>query len=215
VDLNDQDSTKKLNFKAEGMKNLFGSISDKIKYKDVLEYVPDSYYQPEHVLDVVSAWAGHEKIIYDLIKRFSINSNSCLEFGVEFGYSAVVFSNYFKKVVGVDIFVGDVHTSHKGDHYEETADRLSKYSNIELHKADYNDWILKDTNTYDLIHVDIVHTYEDTYKCGLWSAQHSKCAIFHDTESFPDVKKAVFDIAKKTGKIFYNYPEHYGLGIII
>ncbi len=197
------------------MKNLFGSISDKIKYKNVLDYVPDNCYQPEHVLDVVSAWAGHEKIIYDLMQRFSISSNSCLEFGVEFGYSAVVFSNYFKKVVGVDIFVGDMHTFHKGDHYEETAERLSKYSNIELHKADYNDWILKDTNTYDLIHVDIVHTYEDTYKCGLWSAQHSKCTIFHDTESFPDVKKAVFDIAKNTGKKFHNYPQHYGLGIIV
>ncbi|MBC6988287.1 class I SAM-dependent methyltransferase [Hymenobacter sp. BT491] len=197
------------------MKNFLKKAVDKLKYKDVIPYAPEKSYTPEKMLDIVSAWAGHEKVILDIIKRFDLEQNSCLEFGVEFGYSAVIFSNYFKKVVGVDIFVGDIHTNHKGDHYEETKDRLSKYENIELIKMDYKEWLKKDDNFYDLIHVDIVHTYEDTYKCGLWSAQHSKCAIFHDTESFPEVKKAVYDIAKKTGKKFYNYPEYYGLGIIV
>jgi hypothetical protein len=140
---------------------------------------------------------------------------SCLEFGVEFGYSTVAFSNYFKKVIGIDIFLGDIHTVHKGDHYEQTKASLSAFNNIELIKADYKDWIKTDTEVYDLIHIDIVHTYEDTYQCGLWSAQHSTCTLFHDTESFPEVKRAVSDIAKITGKKFYNYPKYYGLGIIV
>jgi hypothetical protein len=179
------------------------------------EYIPSQFYSPPNLIQVVSAWQGHEKIIYDIIKRFNLQTNSCLEFGVEFGYSTVVFSNYFKEVTGVDIFIGDIHTEHKGDHYETTKAALSSYTNIKLIKSNYRDWIKADTQLYDLIHVDIVHTYEDTYQCGLWSAKHSKCTLFHDTESFPDVKKAVRDISKITGKKLYNYPKHYGLGIIV
>jgi hypothetical protein len=48
----------------------------------------------------------------------------------------------------------------------------------------------------------------------LWSAQHSDCAILHDTESFLEVRRAAIDIAEETGKGLYNYPFHHGLGII-
>jgi hypothetical protein len=68
---------------------------------------------------------------------------------------------------------------------------------------------------YDFIHVDIVHTFADTFACGLWSANHAKCVAFHDTESFPAVKRAVADIARQTGKTFYNFVESNGLGILI
>ena len=197
------------------MKSVLSNLKDMVKYRNVITYTPESYYQPEKMLDVVSAWKGHDKVILDIMKRFGIKGDKCLEFGVEFGYSTVVFSNYFKSVTGVDIFLGDIHTSHKGDHYKETKNSLLKHKNIELFKADYKDWLKKDDTKYDLIHVDIIHTYEDTFECGLWSAKHSECTLFHDTESFPEVKRAVFDIASKTGKKFYNYPEHYGLGIIV
>ena len=76
-------------------------------------------------------------------------------------------------------------------------------------------WIKKDDTQYDFAHVDIVHNYEETFECGLWAVKHSKCCIFHDTESFPEVKKAVYDIAKAANKTAYNYPHHYGLGIIV
>jgi len=187
-------------------------------YKNILlpipEYVPGYKKQPERCLDVVSAWKGIELIIPDIIARFDLPTESCLEFGVEFGYSTVAFSNYFKKVKGVDIFTGDMHTEHKGDHFNLTRQALEPYSNIHLFRQDYKDWIKEDKTQYDLIHVDIVHTYKDTYDCGFWSAQHSKCAIFHDTESFIDVRKAVIDIGKATGKRVCNYPHCFGLGIV-
>lgn len=63
--------------------------------------------------------------------------------------------------------------------------------------------------------VDIVHTYIDTFACGLWSANHSRCTIFHDTESFPAVMRAVKDISRETGKKLYNFRESHGLGIIV
>jgi hypothetical protein len=68
---------------------------------------------------------------------------------------------------------------------------------------------------YNLIHVDIVHTYVDTFARGLWSAAHSQCVLFHDTESFPAVKRAVIDISRESRKTFYNFTESFGLGILI
>ena len=177
-------------------------------------YEPIKKTVPERTIPVTTAWKGLELIIEDILDQFDVDRESCIEFGVEFGFSSVVFSNYFKKVTGVDTFIGDEHTVHKGDHYDKTKHSLMEFENIELVQSDYKDWIKKDTNQYDFAHVDIVHNYKETYECGLWAVQHSKCCIFHDTESFPEVRRAVFDIAKNTGKTAYNYPYHYGLGII-
>ena len=178
-------------------------------------YEPTTKRRPEKMLNAVTAWAGLELIIEDILERFDIGRDACIEFGVEFGYSSVVFSNYFKQVTGVDIFIGDEHTDFKGDHYVQTKESLSQYENIELIKSDYRDWIKEDKKQYDFSHVDIVHNYKETYECGLWAAKHSKCTIFHDTESFPEVRRAVIDIAKASGKKVYNYPYHNGLGIIV
>ncbi|WP_034059158.1 class I SAM-dependent methyltransferase [Lacinutrix jangbogonensis] len=178
-------------------------------------YKPIKKSTPENIIEIPTAWKGLELVIEDILDRFDIGRDNCIEFGVEFGYSAVVFSNYFKKVKGIDIFIGDDHTTHKGDHYDKTKKSLEQFENIDLYKSDYKDWIKKDKEHYDFAHVDIVHNYKETYECGLWAVQHSKCCVFHDTESFPAVKKAVFDIAKHTGKKVYNYPHHHGLGIIV
>ena len=169
----------------------------------------------ERTIAVESAWKGHELVIADILERFDIGRRRCLEFGVEFGYSTVALSAYFADVIGIDLFTGDIHTVHKGDHYAPTTASLAQFSNITLVRSDYRDWIERDDSFYDLIHVDIVHTYEDTYKCGLWSVNHATCTLFHDTESFASVKDAVADITSETGKRFYNYASHYGLGIVI
>jgi hypothetical protein len=167
------------------------------------------------MLEIVSAWKGLELIVEDIIEQFGLPRERCIEFGVEFGYSAVVFSNYFKSVTGVDTFEGDVHTVNKEEHFEQTKQRLAPYRNIQLIKSDYKDWIAKDNQHYNLAHVDIVHNYNETFECGLWAAQHSDCTIFHDTESFPEVRRAVKDLSKKTGQKLYNYPQHHGLGILV
>jgi hypothetical protein len=82
-------------------------------------------------------------------------------------------------------------------------------------RSDYRRWIAQDDTLYDLIHVDIVHTYADTFTCGLWSAQHAPCVLFHDTVSFRAVRRAVSAIAHLTGKRFYNFEESNGLGILV
>ncbi len=190
-------------------------IVDGIRYNEI-DYCPSRFETPPKLIDSHSkAWVGLEKIISDIIHFSGIERNSLLEFGVEFGYSAASFANYFKKVIGVDIFTGDSHAGFYGDIYDTTKNNLRDFDNITLVKADYKDYIKTDDQNYDMIHVDIIHTYEDTFACGLWAAQHSKCTLFHDTQTFATVKKAVADIARKSNKRFYNYRKNNGLGIII
>lgn len=194
--------------------NLLTRIYRKLKYNEQL-YVPTHRELPSKLMDVVSAWKGNESIIKDIIRFTKINTDTCLEFGVDNAYSTVAFSNYFSKVVGVDIFTGDVHSGIHHDNYEHIKASVVQFTNIELIKADYKDFIAQhDNQYYDFIHVDIIHNYEDTYKCGLWAAQHADCVIFHDTISFREVIKAVTDISKATGKSFYHFRELYGLGIL-
>jgi hypothetical protein len=173
-------------------------------------YLPNNKY-----LLYDSAWRGLDALVPELISKFNIPTNKYLEFGVEFGFSATVFANYFKEVVGVDIFTGDSHAGVHDDDYKDMIEKVKPWPNIKLVKADYKDYIKNNNETFDLIHVDIIHNYKETYECGLWAAEHSKMAIFHDTKSFKKVKHAVQDIAAATGKTFHNYQYNNGLGIIV
>ena len=197
-----------------GLRRNLKKLLYRVKYP-LKTYKPSKKTKPENMIQVSSEWKGLEKIIEDILDHFDIGRDKCIEFGTEYCYSTVVFSNYFKHVKGVDIFIGDVHSKHKADHYDDTLSSVSNFKNIELIKSDYKDYIKKDDEHYDFAHVDIIHSYKETYECGLWAVKHSKCCIFHDTESFLEVRKAVYDIAKHTGKKAYNYPHHHGLGIIV
>lgn len=174
-------------------------------------YIPNKKIKPSKLINVVTAWKGIELIIDDIIKRFDVGNQSC----IEFEYSTVGFSNYFKEVTELDLFIGDQHTDFRDDHFEKTKATLSEFENIKLTKSDYKDWIEDDTTMCDMSHVDIVHNYKETFECGLWEAKHSKCTLFHDTESFPKVRRAVIDSARSANKNVYNYPYHNGLGIIV
>jgi predicted O-methyltransferase YrrM len=182
---------------------------------EIVPYIPSHYVELPRLAEVSSAWTGLDRILVDLLRRFSIHAGMALEFGVEFGYSTAALANLFELVRGVDTFTGDVHAGPREDHYLETTRRLKGWPNISLHQARYQDWIQRDESRYDLIHIDIVHTYEDTFACGRWAVDHASCVIFHDTESFPDVKRAVSDIADQTARRFYNYEACHGLGILV
>ena len=178
----------------------------------IIRYTPSKIERPPVILDVPSAWKGLEYIINDMLEKFGVGRERALEFGVEFGYSIVALSNFFKEIVGVDTFEGDEHTLDKNVPELFPIVRDVMPANVRLVQSRYQDY--KDDSRYDLIHVDIVHTYEDTFACGDWAMQHSNFVIFHDTESFPEVKRAVIDLAKKHTADFYNYPHCYGLGIL-
>jgi hypothetical protein len=182
----------------------------------IVPYTPGLRQSPSRCLkDHPTAWEGIENILAELIERFHLGTDRCLEFGVEHGFSTVALSSFFRSVTGVDTFQGDIHTAQLADIYSQTVARLAPYDNIHLVRSDFRDYIQTDHSSYDLIHVDIIHTFEATFACGVWSANHSRCTIFHDTESFPAVKQAVKEIARQTGKTFHNFRESNGLGIVI
>ena len=162
-----------------------------------------------------SAWEDIPTILGDIIKRFDISTESAIEFGVEWGYSTSAISNYFEKVIGVDTFEGDVHSGLKVDNIERTSEFLSDFKNIELRKASYQEYIQDRTEKYNFAHVDIVHTYEDTYACGEWCVKNCDIVVFHDTISFPDVYRACSDLAKNYNLEFHNYRLSNGLGILV
>jgi predicted O-methyltransferase YrrM len=181
----------------------------------VIPYIPRNRYQPILATQRPSAWGNIPSIIKDIIERFDLKTDSAIEFGVEYGYSTSALANYFDNVTGVDIFTGDVHAGFKGDIFEETKSYLSFFKNVTLHKESYQSYTQKDDAHYDFAHVDIIHTYEDTYACGEWCVNHCDVVVFHDTLSFPDVFRACKDLATKYDLTFYNYEESYGLGILV
>lgn len=179
-----------------------------------IDFIPQSLTTPEYVVHGPSAWKGLEQIIPAIIKQFGLSNDNCIEFGVEKGYSTAIFAQYFKSVTGVDTFEGDRQAGFM-DSYELARKNLMRFTNIHLIKDNYQHYTTTDDKKYDLCHVDIIHTYEDTFACGEWALKHAACVIFHDTESYGAVRKAVYDLGLKYNRKFYNYGYHHGLGILV
>ena len=177
-------------------------------------YIPTNRYEPR-LISVDSAWGNIPTILKDVIERFNLKQDLALEFGVEYGYSTSAISNYFTNVIGVDTFEGDPHSGFKDNHLEATTNNLIDFNNIQLVKSDYKDYIKDNNDIYDMIHIDIIHNYNETFECGEWSINHSKCVIFHDTLSFPEIMRVCEDLSIKHNLEFYNYEESHGLGILI
>jgi hypothetical protein len=180
----------------------------------MIDYNPKEYQGPIRLADVPTAWRGIEKIIVSIIQDFGIGTKDALEFGVDYGFSTSALANFFEAVIGVDTFDGDVHAGPRDHLLEQASNALKDFENIYLEKSSYQDYIQDNDMHFNLIHIDIIHTYEDTYACGKWAVEHADVVIFHDTESFADVRRAVEDLSKEFGREFYNYKPHHGLGII-
>jgi predicted O-methyltransferase YrrM len=183
----------------------------------MIEYIPIERDNPNVIWDN-NTWGDISSILLDIIHRFSINPNVALEFGVATGHSTSALACYFKRVIGVDTFKDDYSylDPDRPSTLYNTLRLLRNYYNIQLIQSLFEDFI-KETiyDKYDLIHIDIIHSYRMTYDCGEWSLQHSDCVIFHDTVSYPEVKRAVIDLADKYNFEFYNYLFDSGLGILI
>ena len=196
----------------------FDNYIESSNYSEVvpIEYrtLEEEWTKPKN--DVISAWVGLEKIMNPIIRDFKVIPRVALEFGVEYGYSTAIFSGCFDNVIGLDTFTGDIHSGIKQDHYEYTQDRLKDFENISLVKSDWKSWAesIQEHEYFDLIHIDIIHDYKNTFEAGDWALQHSGCVIFHDVMSFKEVDLAVRDLARKYNMSYYYYPLYNGLGIL-
>jgi hypothetical protein len=181
----------------------------------MLEYIPKKLGSPE-LSKVESLWGNMHTLVEDIISTFNVNTGLALEFGVYRGGSISILAQYFKQVIGIDPFD---RWQKEETEFLEILRSLNNFKNIQLIERTFQDYIkLPVFDHYDLIHIDIgytVHDYETTYPCGEWSVQHADCVLFHDTESFPEVKRACIDLANEFDREFYNYPFDSGLGIIV
>lgn len=165
--------------------------------------------------DISSAWKGLEDYMIPLVSHFNITPTKALEFGVDHGYSTDILSKVFSSVIGVDLFEGDAHIIHEqGEEFYQNVKNRFRNTNVEIIKSSFEDFIAKDNTFYDLIHIDIVHLYEPTFKCTEWAVSHSNLVILHDTISFPEIYRVCKDISNKHNFEFYNIPEHHGLGVL-
>jgi hypothetical protein len=181
----------------------------------MIPWIPKFREMPARMLDTPTAWDGVESVIAPLLVDFRVKRHMALEFGVQHAYSTVALSNYFYFVQGVDTFVGDPYAGEHADNYEEVNASIRGFGNINLWQCTWREWNpLHSRLVWDLIHVDIFHTYPETFECGKWAIEHSPCVIFHDTLSFSEVARAVQDLASLSGRTFYNLNEKHGLGIL-
>lgn len=182
---------------------------------EIIDYIPSKRGTPKLIENVPTAWGDIPTILQSLIEEFNIPTKKAIEFGVQYGYSTCALANYFEEVIGIDTFVGDIHAGIEDNFFEKTKNNLKDFTNIKLIEDSYQNYTLNREEKCDLIHIDIVHTYEDTYACGEWAVNNAGVVIFHDTESFFDVRKTCIDLANKYNLKFYNYRPSHGLGILI
>jgi len=176
-------------------------------------YEPEFFVEVENLPRVPTSWNGLERILPRINHHFQLKTDLAVEFGVWHGYSTAALANNFKRVIGVDRFIGDKLSGMEDvPMVDATRKTLEPWPNIELVESGFLEY---DCPNADLIHTDIVHTYPMTFACGVLALKHTRCAIFHDTESFPEVKKALADLAEIAGYNFYNYPYCEGLGILV
>jgi hypothetical protein len=182
----------------------------------MIEYKPTFRKMPERTVDVPTAWKEVAEVLEDILDHFHVIRGTAIEFGVDYGYSSSCLANYFEHVIAVDHFQGDVHAGTREEGvYEHVRDTLREFKNIDLVPLKYQDFISDCDAHVDFIHVDIVHTYAETFECGQWAIQHAPVVIFHDTLAFKEVMEAVTDLAGAYGMSFYNVPEQHGVGILV
>ncbi len=187
----------------------------------MIEYIPkyrEDIVVPKAIAEKEKAWGDIPNILADIIMQFNINTKIALDLGVLFGYSTYALSLYFDKVIGVDTFKENRYNylDTKQDSYQEVSGLLSIRPNIQLIQSLWQDYAKKEMiGKYDLIHLDMIHSYRETTLAGEWALQHTNCALFHDTVTNPTVMKACEDLAIKHGFEFYNYHDSHGLGILV
>jgi hypothetical protein len=180
---------------------------------DPILYTPKRYFEHRDLPKVPTSWNGLERIIWDIMSSFHVDNSLAIEFGTWHGYSAAALAEYFKHVIAIDMFIGDTIPGTMSSMLETTRQTLAPWPNIELWEKKWQQ--IDSLPRAGLIHIDIEHTYDETYGCGLLCLDYADVIIFHDTESFADVKKAVGDQAEFSGRTFYNFPYHHGLGILV
>lgn len=161
------------------------------------KYVPP----PKNTLDdlfdsLPSAWKGHREFASWLVNE--MKPKNIVALGVDWGYSTFCLAvPNIGKVYGIDHFEGDVLTGIRNTHKDVLASakwlkEKHKISNIEIIKDRFDNvakrWNPK--NKIDILHIDgYPSELKNDYDKWLPSVSENGVIMFHDTQSFGDVKK--------------------------
>lgn len=84
---------------------------------------------------------------------------------------------------------------------------------------DYKQWValgyIEETDRYDLIGVDAACNYKEANNLGAWAIENSGVVVFHNTIAFPEIRRAVEDLAWESGRKFYEHAKGHGVGILV
>lgn len=168
----------------------------------------------------------HLQLLYQMVNETGVRN--IVELGTRSGNSTCAFvmgaSTNDGKVVSVDNGVGDEFT--KISAWDELAE-CAAFINAKLGLSDYWTLVINDdiefakeySEEIDLLFIDTLHSYQQTKKeLEVWGDKvvEGGFIVIHDTVSFPEQLKAIWDyIDKHPGSNYVEHKNCNGLGVII
>ena len=170
------------------------------------EIRPFGFVLPSDPFDRPSAWIGLEAMYRGLMGDIG-PVRRIVDLGVDYGFSTFHFARDFPEaeVLGIDLF-----TLHD-DAEAWVRSHLHHFPNVRILKEPTTVVGLRFCEPVDLLHIDADHAFESVvrdFSAWLHVVRLGGCVLFHDIESFPQVR-AFFD---GLGGVKREILEHHGLG---
>ncbi|WP_347814334.1 glycosyltransferase [Alkalihalobacillus sp. LMS39] len=200
--------------------------SEQEKQKWVFHSPNFSYEKEFSFVNHGSAWMGHRRFAYDLVKF--MKPAVIVELGTQWGISffsflqAVKDENSPTKCYAVDTWEGDPHAGYYGNEvYSNVNQIINQYysGHASLIRSTFDDARNHfDDQTIDLLHIDGYHTYEAVshdFETWLPTLAENGVMLFHDIA----VKRDNFGVHILWDELKSQYPylefyHSYGLGVL-
>ena len=175
----------------------------------------------------VSPWQGHRNFVYDYFKY--IKPKTVIELGTHYGCSFFAMCQSVKdnqldsELYAVDTWEGDPQAGFYGNEVWDTVIATKhKYfegQNTVFMKMLFNEAVKKFSDeTFDLIHIDGLHTYEavsEDFHNWLPKLKKDGVILFHDVDSEKKYGTNVFwEETKQKYPCFFEFSHSWGLGIL-
>lgn len=176
----------------------------------------------------VSPWSGHRNFVYDLLKY--MEPKKIIELGTHYGCSFFAMCQSIKdnqlndtEIFAVDTWKGDEQAGHYGEEVWNKVNEIRdvvytevKVKFLKMYFDEANS--LFENETFDLIHIDGLHTYEAvSHDFSVWLSKLKKNGIvlFHDVHSELNYGSDRFwkEIQQKYRENF-EFTHSWGLGIL-
>ena len=175
----------------------------------------------------VSPWCGHRNFVYDYLKY--IKPKNIIELGTHYGCSFFAMCQSMKdnqlniKLYAVDTWEGDEQAGFYGNEVWESVNKIKQHcfseQNTVFMRMLFNDAVKEfDDETFDLIHIDGLHTYEavsEDFQNWLPKLKKDGVILFHDVNSEKKYGTNVFwKEIKQKYSYYFEFKHSWGLGLL-